>query len=118
VRRQGTAALRDRRRPRHLLHRARSPTTCPRPRPPARTHGALRRRDRTTHPHLPRLGLARTGDFLMDMTESIAPKSDQMNADDLISGPRTFTIAEVGKGSPDQPVNVVLAEFPKGRPFK
>ena len=55
----------------------------------------------------------------MDLTDTIAPKSDQMNADDLISGPRTFTIAEVRKGASDeQPVDVVLAEFPKGRPFK
>lgn len=54
----------------------------------------------------------------MDLTESIAPKSDQMNADDLMSGPRTFTIAEVRKGSPEQPVDIVLAEFPPGRPFK
>jgi hypothetical protein len=56
---------------------------------------------------------------VLDMTESIAPRSDQMNADDLMSGPRTFTIAEVRKSaSPEQPVDVHLAEFPEGRPFK
>lgn len=55
----------------------------------------------------------------MDLTETIAPKSDQMNADDLMSGPRTFTITEVRKAaSPEQPVDIVLAEFPEGRPFK
>lgn len=55
----------------------------------------------------------------LDLTDSIEPKSDQANADDFMSGPRTFTIAEVRKtGSDDQPVAVVLAEFPKGRPFK
>jgi len=55
----------------------------------------------------------------MDMTDTIAPKSDQMNADDLMAGPRTFTIAEVrAAGSPEQPVDIVLAEFPNGRPFK
>ena len=54
----------------------------------------------------------------MDLTDSIAPKSDQLNAEDLLSGPRTFTITEVRKGaSAEQPVDVVLAEFP-GRPFK
>jgi hypothetical protein len=53
----------------------------------------------------------------MDLTESIAPKSDQLNADDLISGPVTVTITEVAPGTPEQPVNVVLAEFP-GRPYK
>jgi hypothetical protein len=52
-----------------------------------------------------------------DMTESIAPKSDQLNAEDLLSGPRTFTVAEVRRGTPEQPVDVHLVEFP-GRPFK
>ena len=32
---------------------------------------------------------------MLDMTESIAPKSDQLNADDLMTGPRTVTVAEV-----------------------
>lgn len=55
----------------------------------------------------------------MDMTDSIAPRSDQMNAEDLLVGPRTFTIAEVRVGSsPDQPVSVFMAEFPHDRPFK
>ncbi len=53
------------------------------------------------------------------MTESIAPRSDQANADDFMSGPRTFTIAEVRKGnSTEQPIDVILVEFPKDRPFK
>jgi hypothetical protein len=52
----------------------------------------------------------------MDMTESIAPKSDQMNAEDLLSGPRTFTITEVREGSAEQPVSVFVAEHPQ--PFK
>lgn len=54
----------------------------------------------------------------MDLTNTIVPKSDQLNADDLISGPRTFTIAEVREGSSEQPVNITLAEFPKGRPWR
>lgn len=55
----------------------------------------------------------------IDLTDTIVPKSDQMNADDLMSGPRTFTIKEVRKSSSDeQPVDVYLAEFPQGRPFK
>jgi hypothetical protein len=53
----------------------------------------------------------------MDLTESIAPKSDQLNAEDLLTGPRTFTVAEVRQGSAEQPVDVHLVEFP-GRPFK
>jgi len=53
----------------------------------------------------------------MDLTESIAPKSDQLNADDLMAGPVTVTIAEVAKGSPEQPVDVRLVEFP-GRAYR
>jgi hypothetical protein len=53
----------------------------------------------------------------MDLTESIAPKSDQLNADDLLTGPRTVTIEKVNAGTAEQPVNVHLVEFP-GRPFK
>lgn len=54
----------------------------------------------------------------MDITDTLAPKSDQLNADDLIAGPRTFTITEVRAPGGDQPVSVYLAEFPQGRPFK
>ena len=55
----------------------------------------------------------------MDMTESIAPRSDQANAEDFLSGPRTFTISEVRPGaSPEQPVDIYLAEFDPNRPFK
>lgn len=53
----------------------------------------------------------------MDLTESIAPKSDQLNADDLISGPITVTIREVAKGNPEQPVDVHLIEYP-GRAYR
>lgn len=53
----------------------------------------------------------------MDLTDSIAPRSDQLNADDLMAGPRTVTIAEVRPGNSEQPVVVELDEFP-GRPFK
>lgn len=54
----------------------------------------------------------------MDLSDTIVPKSDQMNADDLLTGPRTFTITEVRKPGGDQPVSIYLAEFPAGRPFK
>ncbi|NKW17050.1 hypothetical protein GTA26_05375 [Rhodococcus hoagii] len=53
----------------------------------------------------------------MDLTESIAPKSDQLNAEDLLSGPRTVQVEKVTKGSAEQPVNIHLVEFP-GRPFR
>jgi hypothetical protein len=53
----------------------------------------------------------------MDLTAAITPKSDQINAEDLLAGPRTFTIAEVREGSVEQPVNVHLVESP-GKPFR
>jgi len=53
----------------------------------------------------------------MDMSETIAAKSDQQNFDDYLVGPRTVSIAGVTKGSADQPVNIELVEYP-GKPFK
>lgn len=44
----------------------------------------------------------------MDMTDTIKPKSDQLNADDLITGPITVTIERVTKSDGDQPVAVIL----------
>lgn len=53
----------------------------------------------------------------MDISPTTAPKSDQQNFDDYISGPKTVTISEVRAGNDEQPVEVHLVEFP-GRPFK
>ena len=53
----------------------------------------------------------------MDLTQTIAPRSDQLNSDDLITGAVTVTITEVRAGNPEQPVEVHLNEFP-GRPYK
>ncbi len=55
-----------------------------------------------------------------DITDTLAPKSDQIDAVDLVGGPMTFTIVEVTKGSSDeQPIQVRLAEFPRvWRPSK
>lgn len=53
------------------------------------------------------------------MSKAIAPRSDQMNAEDLLGGERTLTIVEVKVfDSPEQPVHIWFAEFPKERPFK
>ena len=49
----------------------------------------------------------------MDLSTTIAPTSDQLDAVDLIGGPQTFTIEKVTGGTPEQPVNVYLAEFPR-----
>lgn len=49
----------------------------------------------------------------MDMTRTIVPKSDQINADDLIGTSVTVTITGATEGSAEQPVDIHLAEFPK-----
>lgn len=49
----------------------------------------------------------------IDLTESIAPKSDQLDAIDLLAGPRTFTIERVTANNADQPFNFHLREFPR-----
>ena len=46
----------------------------------------------------------------MDLTESIAPRSDQVNADDLVGGPITYTIREVIQGKAEQPFDFLLVE--------
>jgi hypothetical protein len=52
----------------------------------------------------------------MDMTDTIIPRSDQLNAEDLLTGPRTVTITEVKRASAEQPVAVHLQGL-DGRPF-
>src|SRR5690242_1509311 len=54
----------------------------------------------------------------MNLSQATLAKSDQLNADDLIGGPRTFTVKEVRRGDAEQPVAIVLEEFPDDRPFK
>jgi len=53
----------------------------------------------------------------MDLSETIAPRSDQQNFDDYLAGSRTVTITAVTAGNAEQPVNIELQEYP-GRPFK
>lgn len=53
----------------------------------------------------------------MDILKTTEPKSDQQNFDDYAVAPRTVTVAEVKRGSAEQPVEIHLVEFP-GRPFK
>jgi len=47
--------------------------------------------------------------------ESIVPKSDQLNADDLIAGPITATVTKVRRGDKEQPV---IVEIEGHRPYK
>lgn len=54
----------------------------------------------------------------MDLTPTIAAKSDQLNAEDLLAGPVTVTIVEVTNGPAEQPVNIITEEFGPKRPYK
>lgn len=49
-----------------------------------------------------------------DISDTLAPTSDQLDAVDLLgSPPRIFTVTDVTRGNGEQPVNVRLAEFPR-----
>ncbi len=55
---------------------------------------------------------------MTDLSQTIAPKSDQLNADDLIGGPRTIKVTGVLKmREPDQPVAINF-EGDGGKPYK
>ncbi|HML52393.1 MAG TPA: hypothetical protein PKD84_13435 [Propionicimonas sp.] len=49
----------------------------------------------------------------MDISDTLAPKSDQLDAVDLLGGPKVFSIERVSKGNAEQPVQIHLAEFPR-----
>lgn len=50
----------------------------------------------------------------MDISDTLAPNSDQLDAVDLLgSPPRIFTVEKVSRGNAEQPVNLHLAEFPR-----
>jgi hypothetical protein len=57
---------------------------------------------------------------MSDMNQVIQPKSDQVNADDFIGGPKTFTIEAVAiTPGTEQPVQIKLANEPRAfRPCK
>ena len=52
-----------------------------------------------------------------DISNTILAKSDQLNADDLISAPRRIKITSVTQGNAENPV-IVHYEGDTGRPFK
>lgn len=56
----------------------------------------------------------------MDISETLAPKSDQIDFDDFAAGDRTFVVTEVRRGpSVEQPVEIHFSEFPRPwRPSK
>lgn len=56
---------------------------------------------------------------MTDLSRTIIPKSDQMNSDDLISGPVTVTITKVAanEGTAEQPISIFY-EGDGGKPYK
>jgi hypothetical protein len=55
---------------------------------------------------------------ITDLSDTIIPKSDQLNAEQLLAGPIVITITRVDRVSaPDQPV-VIHYEGENGRPYK
>jgi hypothetical protein len=46
----------------------------------------------------------------VDIANSLAPRSDQVNADDLVAGPMTVTIRKVVGGKAEQPFDFLLEE--------
>ncbi len=54
---------------------------------------------------------------MTDMSDTIAAKSNQLNSDDLLAGPRTITITKVARASEgDQPIAVSF-EGDAGKPY-
>ena len=53
----------------------------------------------------------------LDITDTLAPKSDQINADDFIGRTAVVTVAGVERIAGEQPLAVHLHEYP-GRPWK
>jgi len=42
------------------------------------------------------------------IAKSIVPKSDQLNAEDLLSGPITVTVTDVKQGTAEQPIAIII----------
>lgn len=54
----------------------------------------------------------------MDLSHTIVPKSNQLNADDLLAGDITITVTDISASdSPDQPVSIHYSDD-NGRPYK
>ena len=54
---------------------------------------------------------------MLDISDTIVPRSDQLNADDLIAGPRRLVITGVKKAPPPQSLEIRY-EGDGGRPYK
>ncbi|MDQ0068310.1 hypothetical protein J2W34_000084 [Variovorax boronicumulans] len=54
---------------------------------------------------------------IADLRGTIVPRSDQINSEQLLAGPKTITISDVRAGSQEQPV-ILHYEGDEGRPYK
>ena len=54
----------------------------------------------------------------MDVSHTIIPKSDQLNADDLLTGPIVVKIEDVTEGPKDQPVIIKIRGVKPYQPWK
>ena len=57
-------------------------------------------------------------DEVKSLADTIKPKSDQLNADDLMLGAITVTITGVRRGSADQPINIEIHGYMPYKPCK
>lgn len=48
---------------------------------------------------------------LHDITSTLAPNSDQLNAEDLLAGPADVQISEIKAGPPEHPVRIFLSGY-------
>ena len=55
---------------------------------------------------------------ISDLTPTIKPKSDQLNADDLLTGPMNVTITNIKSGPTDQPVHIHIEGQQPYKPCK
>lgn len=55
---------------------------------------------------------------ITDLRPTIIPKSDQLNAEQLLAGPMTVTISDVRAGSSDEQPITIHYEGENGRPYK
>lgn len=54
---------------------------------------------------------------ISNLRDTIVPKSDQLNAEQLLAGPMTITVTDVERGSDEQPI-IIHYEGDGGRPYK
>jgi hypothetical protein len=54
---------------------------------------------------------------MIDISDTLQAKSDQLNADDIVGGPITVTISDVNKVQTDQPLSIKYTGY-QGQPFK